>query len=226
MTGARARQRAELTEEIKRLARRQLDEVGAINLSLRAIARDLGMVSSAIYRYFPSRDDLLTALIIDAYEAIGAEAEAADIALVDRHPRARWRTACRSAYDWARAHPAEFALIYGTPVPGYQAPPDTIGPAQRFTAVLNRVLEDAEPRPSPRPSGFAGRALDDVTGLAGRLGGRIDPDHLALGLHLWISLIGTISFVLFGHLHNVVDDHDAVFDATVELLGDEIFPPG
>ena len=68
---ARQRARAELTREIKEAARRQLAAVGAQQLSLRAVARELGMVSSAVYRYFPSRDDLLTALIIDAYDSIG-----------------------------------------------------------------------------------------------------------------------------------------------------------
>ncbi|HVT66303.1 MAG TPA: helix-turn-helix domain-containing protein, partial [Trebonia sp.] len=74
---ARERARAELTREIKEEARRQLAAVGADGLSLRAVARELGMVSSALYRYYPSRDDLLTALIIDAYNALGDAAERA-----------------------------------------------------------------------------------------------------------------------------------------------------
>ena len=74
---ARARARAELTEEIKAVARRQLAEQGSAALSLRAVAREVGMVSSAVYRYFPSRDDLLTALIVDAYDAVGDAAEQA-----------------------------------------------------------------------------------------------------------------------------------------------------
>src|ERR1700743_2937636 len=74
---ARERARAELTREIKEEARRQLAATGADGLSLRAVAKELGMVSSALYRYYPSRDDLLTALIIDAYNALGAAAEQA-----------------------------------------------------------------------------------------------------------------------------------------------------
>ena len=75
VTSLRARVRAELTAEIKETARRHLAAEGAANLSLRAVARDLGMVSSALYRYFASRDELLTALIVDAYNSMG---EAAD----------------------------------------------------------------------------------------------------------------------------------------------------
>src|SRR5262249_59732694 len=75
---ARERVRAELTREITETARRHLATEGAAGLSLRAVAREMGMVSSAVYRYFPSRDDLLTALIIDGYNAVGAAAASAD----------------------------------------------------------------------------------------------------------------------------------------------------
>src|ERR1700756_1738163 len=114
---ARERARAELTREIKEEARRQLAEVGAHGLSLRAVARELGMVSSALYRYFPSRDDLLTALIIDAYDAIGSAAEAAIAASAGAPARERWAAACRAIRAWAVANPHEYALIYGSPVP-------------------------------------------------------------------------------------------------------------
>ena len=108
-----------MTEEIKATARRHLAEGGAANLSLRAVARDLGMVSSAIYRYVPSRDDLLTALIIDAYDSLGEAAETAHAADADAAPAQRWVTVCEAVRGWALAHPHEYALIYGSPVPGY-----------------------------------------------------------------------------------------------------------
>ena len=121
MTAAsiRARVRAEMTDEIKNVARRHLATDGA-NLSLRAVARDLGMASSAVYRYFASRDDLLTAMIIDAYDALGSTAEAAvggkEVPFTDR-----FLSACHAVRDWALENPHEWALIYGSPVPGYQA---------------------------------------------------------------------------------------------------------
>src|ERR1700756_3465061 len=111
----RARIRAEMIDEIKAVARRHLAAEGA-NLSLRAVARDMGMVSSALYRYFASRDDLLTALILDAYNALGAAVEAADAAIKDRlQLRGRWLAAVGAVRDWALANPAEYALIYGSP---------------------------------------------------------------------------------------------------------------
>lgn len=117
----RARVRASMIEEIKAVARRHLASDGA-NLSLRAVARDLGMVSSAIYRYFPSRDELLTALILEAYDALGDAVEAADAGVDRADLRGRWHAACRAARAWALAHPAEYALLYGSPVPGTRPP--------------------------------------------------------------------------------------------------------
>src|SRR5215472_2336431 len=104
--GQPERARAELTREIKEEARRQLAEVGGNGLSLRAVARELGMVSSALYRYFPSRDDLLTALIIDAYDAVGKAAE--DAVAVETIAGRQWAAACHAIRAWALAHPHEY----------------------------------------------------------------------------------------------------------------------
>ena len=127
----RARVRDELTREIKDAARRQLAEVGSAGLSLRAVARELGMVSSAVYRYFPSRDELLTALIVDAYDAVGAAVEQAEASVRARRLRRTLagRDARRCA-SWAVANPQEYALIFGSPVPGYRAPTDDDRPGR------------------------------------------------------------------------------------------------
>src|SRR5215470_9227101 len=109
----RARVRAEMISEIKAVARRHLEVDGA-NLSLRAVARDLGMVSSALYRYFPSRDDLLTALILDAYNSLGEAVERAEAAVERGDLVGRWLAACRAVRAWALATPHEYALIYGS----------------------------------------------------------------------------------------------------------------
>mgnify|MGYP000061132289 CR=1 FL=1 len=222
-TTARARARAELTAQIKDTARRHLAETGAQGLSLRAVARDLGLASSAIYRYFPSRDDLLTALIIDAYAAVGEAAERADDAAVrdDAEPGLRWLLVCRAVRAWARAHPHEFALVYGTPVVGYAAPPDTVEPATRIARVLARVTTDAlaagavEPpaRPLPGP-----RLLEPgVVELAGGLPDAPFEDVIERSLTMWIAMIGAINFEQYGHLHDVVTDTDAFFDAAMAV---------
>ena len=151
-----------MIDEIKQTARRQLAAEGA-DLSLRAIARELGVVSSALYRYFASRDELLTALIIDAYNAIGEAGERADAAITERLDLTRrWLAVANAWREWALAHPAEYALIHGSPVPGYAAPADTIAPASRRFLVIAAIIRDgrqsgvlapapAPPIPAPAP---------------------------------------------------------------------------
>lgn len=141
--GARARARLEVTAAIKDEARRQLAAEGAAKLSLRAVARELGMVSSALYRYFPSRDDLLTALIIDAYDSLGECAERAHGKAADAGPVGRWTAVAEAVRDWALRHPHEYALIYGSPVPGYTAPDTTVPPASRVGLLFIGILRDA-----------------------------------------------------------------------------------
>jgi AcrR family transcriptional regulator len=221
MPTARERVRAELTAEITDAARRQLAEVGAAALSLRAVAREVGMVSSAVYRYFPSRDDLLTRLIVESYDALGAAAERADDPSLA--PRQRWLAVCRAVRDWARAHPHEYALLYGSPVPGYRAPEATIPPASRVGVVLGRIVADAARSGAlPDTAGERDPGLVSTEAVA-VLGG----DHAAIdetvrvrALLAWSSLFGAISFELFGHFVGSVVDADRFFDrAMAELAG-------
>lgn len=216
MTTARARARAELTREIKASARRQIAEVGASALSLRAVSRELGMVSSALYRYFPSRDALLTALIVDAFDAVGAVAEEAE----SRVPTGagftrRWVALGTAVREWAVAQPHDYALIYGSPVPGYEAPTDTVDPAARVSLVALRLVADGvaageidatAAAPMPRSVHGEMAALRDGVGLA------LPDEVLARTLLAWSAVLGAISYELFGHLHGIVGDHPAYFD--------------
>lgn len=99
----RARSRADLVTAIKAAATQQLAASGAASLSLRAVARELGLASSALYRYFPSRDALLTALLVDAYDAVGQAAEQADAA-AGKDPGARWLAVCRAVRALSLIH--------------------------------------------------------------------------------------------------------------------------
>ena len=153
LRAARERTRAEITRQILDAARRHLATEGASGLSLRAIARELGASSSAVYRYVASRDDLLTRLIVAAYDALGAAAETAEAAVARDDLAGRWSAVCGAVRAWALANPNEYALIYGTPVPGYTAPPATIAPAARVSSVLLGILADAAGRPTPTIAG-------------------------------------------------------------------------
>ena len=226
METGRERARRELVAEIKQAARRQVAEVGAAALSLRAVARELGLASSALYRYFPSRDALLTALIMDAYDDLGAVAEAAALRSRRARPGARWLQVCRACRTWALAHPHEFALIYGSPVPGYSAPQDTVGPATRVTTLMASVVVEA------LAAGELDRPRQPVPGLPlvtaatrSAVGADLDRDHADLverTLVLWVVLMGTISFELFGHLHGVVLDGPAWFDASIAVAAEGV----
>lgn len=219
---ARERVRAELTREITEIARAQLAREGAAGLSLRAVAREMGMVSSAIYRYFAGRDDLLTALIIDGYNALGEAVEVADAACARADHLGRWLAVCRAVREWALAHPHEYALLYGSPVPGYQAPQDTIGPALRDSVVYGRIISDAwlagvleppEGYPSP-PGSFAA----DAARVREAVLPDVPDDVVARALTAWSSLFGTVSFELFGQFNGVITDPAPLFEHTMTML--------
>jgi len=228
---ARERARAELTREIKEEARRQLAATGAEGLSLRAVARELGMVSSALYRYYPSRDDLLTALIIDAYNALGA---AAEHAIAGPAPaRERWAAACHAIRGWARSNPHEYALIYGSPVPGYRAPEATIGPASRvplaFAGLVGDALASGELAAPPEALPVTGALAEQaaalsaaltVTASAGPSGApaSVPPDALVRAVIAWAQLYGMISFELFGQFVGSFEPAEELFAYTVAQL--------
>ena len=225
-TGLRARLRAELTSEIKDEARRQLAVEGAPALSLRAVTRELGMASSAIYRYFPSRDDLLTALIVDAYDAIGGAAEEADAACRRDDYGARWRAMGLAVRAWAVANPHEYALVYGSPVPGYRAPEDTIGPASRVTLVMARMIDEAARDGALlEPTGVAELPPLDVDVLVesrhlADLAFPHAPDEVVVrSVIAWTHLFGMISFELFGHFHQVIAQVGPVLERTLLETG-------
>ncbi|MEU4086568.1 TetR/AcrR family transcriptional regulator [Streptomyces aureus] len=226
---ARERARIEFTAEIKAVARRQLAESGAAALSLRAVARELGLATpSALYRYFPGRDALLTALILDAYTSLGAAAEAAYAALdgADEEPveaLERWVGVCHGVRDWALAHPHEYALIYGSPVPGYAAPQDTVAQATRVPYLIGTLFTDPPGRDGHRPGETRPAMPDDARQSLAPLLAGLPPDTPAdqvMGsLMAWTYLFGAISFELFGHRSAIVADPRAFFDHEARRLG-------
>jgi AcrR family transcriptional regulator len=219
--GKRRDSRERIEREIVEVGRRHLVTDGAAGLSLRAIARDLGMVSSAVYRYVASRDDLLTLLLLDAYTELADEVDAAaDGAGEDW--RARLRAIGCATRGWAVREPARWALLYGSPVPGYHAPAErTVGPGTRVVAALLRAVDagivagdipavpTALPEPTPR----------DFDGVRAEFGFRGDDGILLRGLALWAGLVGAISLEVFGQYGaDTLRDVPTVFDAQLTLL--------
>ncbi|WP_407344929.1 TetR/AcrR family transcriptional regulator [Pengzhenrongella phosphoraccumulans] len=218
---ARERVRTELTSEIKVIALAQLADGGAPALSLRGIAREMGMASSALFRYFRNRDALLTALIIDGYTALAVAAESAEAAVHAGSVEDRWLAICHGVREWAVTHPAQYTLIFGSPIPGYAAPQDTIGPASRVPLLLGSLLGDLmasggyDPADHPELPAAVERALEPVRTTVPP---EIPADLLVRGLMAWTYLFGAVSFELFGHRHNVIGDYAAFFDHEIGRL--------
>jgi AcrR family transcriptional regulator len=223
---ARERGRVELTAHILTIARRHLAEQGAAALSLRAIAREIGMASSAIYRYFPSRDDLFTALVIEAYDAVGGAAEEAEEASRRSSPGRRWAALARAIRGWARANPHAYALIYGSPVPGYAAPETTVDHAARGPLAMLRVAADgvADGRiAAGKPPKLTAKVKADFAALRASTGLVVPDAVLARAFQAWFALFGFITWELFGHLHGVVSEGqaaDELFDAQMRAAGE------
>lgn len=219
--GKRQDARERIEAQIIELGRRHLVRHGAVGLSLRAIARDLGMVSSAVYRYVSSRDELLTSLLVDAYSDL-ADA-------VDRARDAEsevWSddviAIAHAARAWAVAHPAQWALLYGSPVPGYHAPAErTVGPGTRvvralFDAVAAGITTGDirltnNPAPQPMSSDF--ERIRREFGFPG------DDRVVAKCFLLWAGVVGAISLEVFGQYGaDTLTDPEAVFSSQVGLL--------
>ncbi|MFC4373251.1 TetR/AcrR family transcriptional regulator [Nocardia halotolerans] len=221
--GPRARARAQTIADIKRIGREHLASQGAAALSLRAVARELGVVSSAVYRYVRSRDELLTMLVVDGYNALG---DAVDAALVDApaDPATRFRVAARAVRAWALAEPAWYGLLFGTPVPGYRAPAaDTVAPGVRVVAALLAIIDDAyrgdRLAPPANRSAVSARTSADFAAIRAEFG-LTAPDWLiAAALAAWTGLFGAVTFDAFDmYGRDTFTDRAEVFELQVEGL--------
>jgi AcrR family transcriptional regulator len=219
--GKRQETRDRIEREIVEVGRRHLVTEGATGISLRAIARDLGMVSSAVYRYVASRDDLLTLLIVDAYTELADTVErAADHSTGPWHERLL--AMARAARGWAVDRPASWALMYGTPVPGYHAPAElTVGPGTRvvgslFAVVGAGIIDGDVPDRGPSVPPATSADFDGVRAEFGFPGG--DATVLKCFL-LWAALVGAISLEVFGQYGaDTLSAPAEVFDAQIRLL--------
>ena len=207
--------RGENIARIKDLALAQLAESGASTLSLRAIARELNLVSSAIYRYYASRDDLITALIVDAYDDLGAVLEAS--AGTGRGPRRRWLDTCAAMRSWALAAPHRFALVYGSAIPGYAAPTDTIAPAGRVVRAFCLAAEGALPAVGARPGRRLSTQLDTS---AAALELDVDRGTMLALTAAFSRVIGLLTLELNGHFVGGFEPADDLFAALVEREAD------
>ncbi|MHA7302150.1 TetR/AcrR family transcriptional regulator [Pseudarthrobacter sp. MDT1-22] len=199
----RERARAQTIADIVRLGREHLATQGAAALSLRAVARDLGVVSSAVYRYVANRDELLTLLLVDAYSELGDAVDAAVNAVPVRDFDGRFKALGRAVRAWALREPARYGLLFGSPVPGYQAPSSqTATPGTRVIYRLIGILDGAyragaltaTARTAVVPSALSA----DLEAIRSELGLAMPDELQANGALVWTSLFGAVSFEVFG----------------------------
>ncbi|MFF4422582.1 TetR/AcrR family transcriptional regulator [Streptomyces sp. NPDC001549] len=218
MTGStktpRERYRQQVREEVKEKAWQQIAGSGASALSLNAIAKQMGMSGPALYRYFANRDELITELIRDAYRSL---ADAFIAAAADGGPaRPGLAGLAHVLRRWALADPHRYFLVYGTPVPGYHAPPDVTAIASELMSVL---LDACTTTPDTEPHAFE----DHLAAHRAWAGSHPDapPSALRLALTFWSRLHGVLSLELAGHFTGMDLDPALFFQAEVDALGGE-----
>ncbi|MFE6282701.1 TetR/AcrR family transcriptional regulator [Streptomyces sp. NPDC057877] len=214
----RERYRAQVRAEIKERAWEQIAAAGASALSLNAIAKQMGMSGPALYRYFASRDELITALIRDAYRSLADTFGAAARTGPDLTALAH------AMRDWALADPQRYFLVYGTPVPGYHAPDDvTTIAAEIMTTLLDACAE----LPSPAPASPLEKHLEAhlATHRQWAADHPAPPAALHRALTFWTRLHGTLSLELAGHYTGMGFDPALLFAAELADLTGISQPP-
>ncbi len=224
----REQQREDTTTEIKEVARRQMAEVGAAALSLRAIAREMGMTAPALYRYYDNRDALVTTLIVEAYNALADAMLAADSRVVSDDFNGRFQAVAFAFREWARQHPQDFTLIYGTPIPGYQAPRDqTVEPAGRVLQTIGFVLTAAwqagkiriPPAYQPLPPALQTVINDDILP---QLPENVPAAGVALTMTIWARLYGVVWGELYGHFIPGLAESGSLYHIEVAAIWAEL----
>jgi AcrR family transcriptional regulator len=213
----RDRLRAETSDEIKAIALKLMAAGGPGAISLRAIAREMGMTAGAIYSYFATRDELITALIGDVYTAAVEAAEAARDAVPDTDPGARIMAWAQAMREWALANPEGFRLVYGDPVPGYQPPADGPGKEAELRACTGLIglVAAAWPVAQGRQSDdreYAWADFDPVlTAHVQADFPGLPPAGIALTLRVWGRMHGLMALEIYGHLGPLIHDPATVY---------------
>lgn len=223
----RDRNRARTMAEITRIGREHLAVDGAAALSLRAVARDLGVVSSAVYRYVRNRDELLTLLVVDAYEELADAVDAAVAPVSANAYTERFKVILRTVRAWALAEPARWALLHGSPVPGYAAPAEqTTEPGTRVMRRLVELVEQAavDGAVIAHAESAPGKKLAaDLRRVRREFDLRVTDDALLTRVVLaWSSLLGVISAEVFGAYGAVFTAPGQLFEQQLALLVDVV----
>ncbi|MFI8460218.1 TetR/AcrR family transcriptional regulator [Kitasatospora sp. NPDC085464] len=196
----RERVRAGTVEEIKHAALGLIVEHGSANLRFTDIARSMGMTPPALYRYFADRDELLTALVADSYDGLSGALAATRDTVPPEDLDGRFLATCTGYRAWAQRNPERFALIFGSPVPGYAAPEDgpTVAAGRRVMEHVAEIVADTAER--------------------GRLGSPLVPDAGEAMLLAWATVHGFVTLEAHGHFDSLDREaRDRLFTAQARL---------
>ncbi|HEX6778916.1 MAG TPA: TetR/AcrR family transcriptional regulator [Ktedonobacterales bacterium] len=221
----RERRHEQTRQEIKQIARQQMAKQGtAASLSIRGIAAEMGMSAPSLYNYYTNRDDLVTDLLVDSYTDQAEALEQASASCQGNDTVACLLTTLLAYRQWALEHPTEFALIAGTPVPGYVAPAEqTLPRARRGLKVIVDLMQRAwdEHLLTLQP-GFADLAPEtfneDFAGWCREQG--YAPPVVSLFLKCYAFLQGFIGLGVYGHLPFLLNDPVSFYRAALlRMLG-------
>jgi len=212
----RERYRAQVRAEVKQAALRQLAESGPAGLSVSAIGKELGVSGPALYRYFASRDDLLTELVIDAYDDLAGALRAAISGAPGQDPCARFEALARGYRSWALAQPHRYRLLFGPPLPGYDAHAQRLVAASEASMDLLlgvlRQLGNRTPAPPAQP------LAAQVAAWAHAHAFDVDPAVALHAILIWSRLHGLVSLEIAGNFASMGIDPGEVFEAQLPAL--------
>ncbi|MBK9927426.1 MAG: TetR/AcrR family transcriptional regulator [Anaerolineales bacterium] len=223
----RERIRTETIDEIKSTAWKQVAEQGAASLSLRAIAREMGMTAPGLYRYYKDRDALVTALLMDAFISFGDALESARNEYDKNDHVGSFRAISKAYFQWAADNPQKYLFLFGTPVPGYQFAPELGESAQRSFLALQGVIGEAYK---------AGKITGELATLRlptslksqydalKKMGLPYVPLVTHLALYAWSMMHGMTSLFIYGYLTGFLGDQvetfiDVEIEKTIRVLG-------
>ncbi|MFD0372321.1 TetR/AcrR family transcriptional regulator [Streptomyces sp. NPDC127114] len=222
----RARLRQQTIAEIKEAALKALAESGPAGITLRGIARELGMTAAALYGYFDTRDQLISTLAADAYNELADSHEAALAALPPEEAGRRVRAVCDTFRTWSVANPAAFRLIYGDGLPGFSPPAEVTEAARRCCMALLAVVAgawDHVPAALREDEAEWADFQESLVAPAREQFPQLPPQALGLTLRIWGRMYGPVMLEVFGHLGQQIVDPAQVYrrevEAIIEMLG-------
>ena len=224
----RERARTATAQEILTTARGLLVASGPASVTLRAIAREMGMTAPGLYRYVASHEDLLSQLIAELYDELTAELERArDAAGPDL--AARLLAVSRAFRRWGLDHRAELGLLFGSPLPGVDTPPgsETDEAGRRFGAIFLGLFGELwarQPFPVRGDDEIDPRLVEELTAWRGIATG-MPYGALEVFLHCWVRLYGAVVVEAFGHVGFALTDAEPLFERELAVLGEMLGLP-